>query len=127
MSVISTAGYWKYRGTKIPPAYGPMENPADWRPRNIGFDTDAEVINKAVPRIGPRQREGKNDMEFLLNRRAVLRRDNYTCTRCGYVSTRGKNGVHDLEVHHKDNSGGNGIDNLETVCLDCHRKLKAIS
>ena len=50
----------------------------------------------------------------------VLRRDDYTCTRCG--STR------DLEVHHiaaAADGGATTMVNLVTVCGDCHRALEA--
>lgn len=51
-------------------------------------------------------------------REPALRRDNYTCQRCGNTKK--------LTVHHKDGNGrgsatpNNQIDNLETVCRGCH-------
>jgi predicted HNH restriction endonuclease len=45
---------------------------------------------------------------------------------CGYKSQRQRGDVNDLEVHHIDPVGGNGTDNLQTVCLNCHQRLKAI-
>lgn len=53
------------------------------------------------------------------NHEAVLNRDNYTCQCC-----RTKKGT--LHVHHivyRSNSGGDKMDNLITLCEDCHKKL----
>lgn len=53
------------------------------------------------------------------NHEAVLDRDNYTCQCC-----KTKKGT--LHVHHiiyRSNGGSDKIDNLITLCEDCHRKL----
>ncbi len=50
---------------------------------------------------------------------AVLNRDSYTCQICGAKYTR-------LEVHHilfKSNGGSDSMDNLVTLCHDCHGKV----
>jgi len=47
----------------------------------------------------------------------VLRRDNWTCVKCG------SNHLHTLHVHHRDpkaTSENHSIDNLETLCAKCH-------
>lgn len=55
----------------------------------------------------------------------VLKRDNYTCVICkknGYKKTRVLN-VHHINHNNKDNR----IENLETLCINCHaRKRKFI-
>ena len=56
----------------------------------------------------------KNDLRTL-----VLRRDNYTCKRCGK-----KFPPENLHVHHiipKKIGGTDALENLETLCEDCHR------
>ena len=53
------------------------------------------------------------------NHEAVLNRDNYTCQCC-----KTKKGT--LHVHHiiyRSNSGSDKMDNLITLCEDCHKKL----
>ena len=53
------------------------------------------------------------------NHEAVLNRDNYTCQCC-----KTKKGI--LHVHHiiyRSNSGSDKMDNLITLCEDCHKKL----
>lgn len=53
------------------------------------------------------------------NHEAVLNRDNYTCQCC-----KTKKGT--LHVHHiiyRSNGGSDKMDNLITLCEDCHRKL----
>jgi len=58
-------------------------------------------------------------------RENVLKRDNYQCQDCGYTpEEKGKY----LNVHHKIPRGANGIynhelDNLKTLCIDCHIKI----
>ena len=49
-------------------------------------------------------------------RLAVLDRDGWRCTRCGKA---GKLEVH--HVHHLEKGGAEyDVDNLRTLCLDCH-------
>lgn len=53
-------------------------------------------------------------------RRAVILRDDFKCMECG------KKGC-SFEVHHikaKRYGGGNGLNNLITLCLECHQKTK---
>ena len=48
-------------------------------------------------------------------RRATFERDGYRCVRCGKAGA--------LECHHRihmDDGGSNDLDNLETLCRDCH-------
>lgn len=62
----------------------------------------------------------------------VLARDNYTCQHCGITDKEHieKYG-YSLAIHHKDGNGttvpkeqrNNNIDNLETLCCSCHKKL----
>lgn len=127
MSVISTAEYWKYRGGKIPPAYGWQANTTDWRRRDADFATDVQVIDEIdtmLATLGQRLwADEKYDLEYFLNRKLVLQRDRYTCTQCGYRSQRKEGDVSDVEVHHLRPDGGHGLNNLTTVCRPCHRRL----
>ncbi len=129
MSVISTGEYWKYRGNKIPPAYG-WPDRKDLRYRSTDFLTDTQIIETIVAdaeEIGFRLDYRRiYSIEYFVNRREALKRDDFTCTQCGYRSKRGKDDISDLQVHHLDHNGDNNLDNLITVCLNCHRKLTAI-
>lgn len=65
-------------------------------------------------------------------REATIRRDEGRCQRCGVVPQRGDYGPgsHIVEVNHKIPREGQGygygchhhLDNLETLCRDCHRQ-----
>jgi hypothetical protein len=125
MSIISTGEYWKFRGSKIPPAFLLLDDQTSWINRDAGFYTDVEVISKAEIGQASRWYEGKYAIDYFHNRIKVFQRDNNTCTVCGYKSQRRKGDVNDLEVHHVDPDGGNDPDNLCTVCLSCHRRLTA--
>jgi len=52
--------------------------------------------------------------EWWSIRKQVLARDNFKCTKCGSTEK--------LEIHHKRSKGGNGLDNLETLCQKCHEE-----
>jgi hypothetical protein len=61
----------------------------------------------------------------LKDRWAVLKRDNYRCTRCG-ASPSSDHSV-ELEVDHVTpvaKGGGNSIDNLQTLCRMCNQGKK---
>lgn len=47
-------------------------------------------------------------------REQVLARDDFKCIKCGSTE--------ELEIHHKHSKGGNGMDNLETLCQKCHEE-----
>lgn len=60
----------------------------------------------------------KDDWELV--KRAILIRDNYTCSKCG--------GKELLDVHHRDGTSRNDPDNLTTLCKKCHQEIhKTIS
>jgi RNA-directed DNA polymerase len=56
----------------------------------------------------------QNEAEWRRHRTQALERDNYCCTECG--STEG------LEVHHLKPTGGNRLENLQTLCQKSHEK-----
>jgi hypothetical protein len=61
----------------------------------------------------------------LKGRWAVLKRDNYTCTKCG-ASPSSDHRV-ELEVDHVvpvARGGGNAIENLQTLCQKCNQGKK---
>ncbi len=123
MSIISTGTYWKIRRDKIPPAFKLLDDKSLWNERETEFYTDTEAIENAEIGQASRWYEGKYSLMYFTNRESVFRRDHYTCTVCGYKSQRQKGDVNDLEVHHIDPEGGYEEDNLQTVCLSCHRRL----
>lgn len=58
--------------------------------------------------------------EWYNLRRIALKRDSHRCVRCGYIGN--------LQVHHTDYRGiyenfNFSIDQLESVCYDCHRDV----
>ena len=58
---------------------------------------------------------------FANSREHALSRDRYTCQCCGAKNTR-------LEVHHityRSNGGTDDLDNLITLCEECHKKVHA--
>jgi len=125
MSIISTRDYWRNRGTRIPPAYRLLKDQTPYNERDTDFYTDLEVIEKTKIDQMVHGNPTKYGLEYRQNRKLILQQSRYTCTVCGYKSQRRKGEVHDLEVHHLNPNGGNGIDNLQTVCLACHRQLTA--
>ena len=126
MSIVSTGDYWKYRGSKIPPAFQLSDDETRWMERETGFYTDEEVIANAELGQASRWYTGKYSHMYFHNRKVVFWRDKYACAVCGYKSQRQKGEVNDLEVHHLDPDGGCEVDNLATVCLACHQRLTAI-
>ena len=77
------------------------------------FDT-AKMINPEIN--GVDYQHGKT-YGFFDERYFVFARDNYTCQCCG----KSKNKI--LQTHHiiyRSNGGTNRVDNLITVCTDCH-------
>ena len=76
------------------------------------FDT-AKMINPNIN--GVEYQQGKT-YRYYDERYYVFERDNYTCQCCGK-----KNKI--LQTHHiiyRSNGGTNRVDNLITVCTDCH-------
>ena len=77
------------------------------------FDT-AKMINPDIQGIDYQQGQ---TYSFYNERYFVFARDNYTCQSCG----KSKDKV--LQTHHiiyRSNGGSNRVDNLITVCTDCH-------
>ena len=120
MSVISTAEYWKHRGSKIPLAYPLLNELQGGIDRHTSFYTAEEVVSKAE--VNDWKIKGYETLYFL-HRKEVFQRDAYTCTECGYRSQRKRDDINDLECHHIDPQGGHGMKNLTTVCLSCHHRL----
>jgi len=55
--------------------------------------------------------------EWKNTRKAVLIRDDHTCSYCGYIT----DNTRFLHVHHVDgNPRNNNFNNLETICNHCH-------
>lgn len=69
-------------------------------------------------------------------RNHIMRRDNYTCQRCGeFHALINENGIPlptsdgELDVHHKiqvSDGGSDAPDNLITLCRKCHREIHSI-
>lgn len=125
IAIISTKECWYFRGGNIPPAYQPLNNEMDKKGRDTSILTDLDVIQSTKIHDVPRN-SAKYDVVYFVNRKRTLQRDQYTCVVCGYKSQRQQGEEHDLEVHHINPSDGNGLDNLQTVCLPCHRKLTTL-
>ena len=71
------------------------------------------------PNISGKEYQNGDAKGFYNVKQAVLSRDNYTCQLCG------KQKEH-LHVHHivfKSKGGSNRMDNLVTLCSECHEKI----
>ena len=71
------------------------------------------------PNVSGKEYQDGGQKDFYNVKSAVLNRDNYTCQICGEKDTR-------LEVHHiqfRSKGGSNMMDNLVTLCLDCHKQI----
>ena len=99
----------------------------DWRKKNpekvrayaqMRRIRDADKIHKY-------QYEHRDKNNFGGNRELALKRDNYTCQFCGKTKEDGKK----IIVHHKDGNGwakknmNNRLDNLITLCVQCHMDI----
>ncbi len=75
-------------------------------------DVQSDVVKRDVPKV-------------LRNK--VVRRDNQTCTTCGWNKRNSARGdFRFLEVHHEvplHQGGSNDIDNLTTLCNRCHDRI----
>jgi group II intron reverse transcriptase/maturase len=80
-----------------------------------------EVVWDPLDSAFPRQWDGKTTLakaEWSEQRLRVLARDGYRCTRCGSTTN--------LHVHHRRGRRHHGtdvMDNLQTLCADCHRRI----
>lgn len=87
---------------------------------NIVVETAEFDISKLNnPNIKSREYQNGQGKGFYNTKSAVLNRDNYECQICGKKDVR-------LEVHHivfRSQGGSNRIDNLVTLCSDCHKKI----
>jgi len=75
--------------------------------------------------LSPSNNENKRQSIPLRTRWEVLRRDNYTCKRCGRSPSSDHNVR--LEIDHKHpvaKSGKNDIENLQTLCWECNQGKK---
>lgn len=71
------------------------------------------------PKVSGIEYQNGDEKGFHNVKQAVLSRDNYTCQICGAKHAK-------FEVHHikfKSQGGSNRIDNLVTLCKDCHSKI----
>ena len=66
---------------------------------------------------------GRYSMEWEENRRRARERDGHRCVRCG--STKLLH-VHHLTPWNPDDPLTHAVDNLETLCASCHRKLHPV-
>lgn len=67
-----------------------------------------------------------NTSEWKQLRQACLKRDNYTCQKCGktgkeYTGFRDKNKLIAHHIMERKNGGKDELKNLETLCQNCHR------
>ncbi|SDU77304.1 HNH endonuclease [Gordonia westfalica] len=52
---------------------------------------------------------------------ACFRRDQYTCQRCGHHGNPGDGTLHADHTRNRAAGGPNHLDNLETLCTECHK------
>ena len=85
-----------------------------WQEENLCGDNNTNYQNQS-------SRRGAS--QLVRNRKKVLQRDDYKCVLCGSTSR--------LHVHHKigwqpHQINPHELDNLETLCASCHRKLHPV-
>jgi predicted HNH restriction endonuclease len=87
--------------------------------------TPRSRVRQAIRQLWLRSRE----------RAAAIKRDKYTCQKCGKKQSKAKGKEQKVEVHHKDNIANweavidavfqyilCELERLETLCPDCHDK-----
>jgi len=92
---------------------GMRQGIADWKEETLYRKEETELRKKIRESYKYRRKVGFNDSL----KSKVKDRDNNECTRCGYEEQ--------LEVHHIKqlrDAGNNSMDNLITLCHDCHVK-----
>lgn len=78
------------------------------------------------------QKKGYGD-NWPEQREKARKRDGYKCIRCGFKGKKNRNGIWNIQVHHKrkilyyvlkdgsvDYEKANDLSNLETLCRHCH-------
>jgi group II intron reverse transcriptase/maturase len=118
MTALSTPKYWSYRGSTIPNPFTTPET--ETQPWKTEVRTELAVVMMSEV---SRWRDTTYNAVYMLRRQQAFRRDRYTCVRCGYQTQRRMNQLHDLECHHRDPARGHALDNLETLCLPCHKRV----
>jgi 5-methylcytosine-specific restriction endonuclease McrA len=81
----------------------------------LRFPLKVTPISAALRQKQPRLKLGRQDYNMMRER--VLRRDSWRCQECGSMEN--------LQVHHmkrRSQLGGDVMDNLITLCADCHGK-----
>lgn len=93
----------------------------NWSPPSYatnGISTEVSEAPEILPQ--PANYPARDHEQYRL---IVLRRDNRTCQHCGKSRER-------LYVHHitpREHGGTDDLDNLTTLCHDCHRKVHQVS
>ena len=89
----------------------------NWSPPSYatnGISTEVSEAPEILPR--PANYPARDREQYRL---IILRRDNHTCQHCGKSEER-------LYVHHimpREHGGTDDLDNLTTLCHDCHQKV----
>lgn len=87
---------------------------------NIIIETAEFDIHKLKnPNISSKEYQNGEQKDFYNVKAVVLNRDDYKCQICGAKDIR-------LEIHHiqyRSKGGSNRIDNLVTLCSNCHSKI----
>lgn len=98
----------------------------DWANKGGYVRTKSEAKMNAINRgrmiykKKPEHEKYKTKSVHASIRMQVLKRDNFQCSLCGNSPKTG----YSLEIHHK-NPDSNELDNLTTLCFQCHRGLHA--
>jgi group II intron reverse transcriptase/maturase len=98
---------------KAKATYLPKKKPNPFLTYQYEVELDYDVMDKWEGRSG----KPRSDDEYWKNKKLALKRDKYKCRLCGKKVTVGV----DNHCHHKDgNSTNHRLDNLVTLCMDCH-------
>ena len=82
---------------------------------SLRFAMQNRLLSASLRQKQPRLKLGRQEYDMMRER--VLRRDSWRCQECGSMQN--------LHVHHmkrRSQLGGDEMNNLITLCADCHRK-----
>jgi len=96
-----------------------LRNKHKWKERELAY---AKAYQDR-PEVKERVRKANDIKNFDGNREKALKRDNYTCQRCGITHEQSLAKLKkDLFVKHLQNKKDNSLDNLITLCTKCFSK-----
>ena len=112
-STINHKLVWKYRSIM-----NPYISPSAVITRAIQADSNPITDVPVVQPINPRY-----DETYLINRLLAFERDGWKCTKCGSQENLQAHHIEPVPKGTFDAMVVHRVENLQTLCADCHRKL----